>query len=197
MRKVPNRTTKRTKRTPATTPNEKVAEAIRRASDAADFDYVKLHDAIWTDDDNRLKSNEEKSDRIRQDLSNAKFAAGDLRKRYVQAVLKLCYGTVAYDPFLESMETLEVLYRRLRTDPFEDGTHEIVFVTPEKTTERKLRQREEQAELRLMKAIAARQRAELTKPNLVRMYPQDGKPSMVDTGEEWRRRFADADSARR
>ena len=64
-------------------------------------------------------------------------------------IARLIKGTDPYQPFTEAMFELGVAHRRLRTDPLTHGTYEIVFVTPEKSGDDKLRQREERAKLRL------------------------------------------------
>ena len=99
--------------------------------------FWQLHDAIWideaisTDEDSRRRAREKKRLRVSVDFNRADFAEG-LRNDYVAGALRVREDCDAVEPFLVRMINLEVVVPRLRTDPYIDGTVEIVFAAPER-----------------------------------------------------------------
>jgi hypothetical protein len=170
--------------------NQKVVAAIRRASKAADFFLWELHDALWPND-YQLKDNERKSERMSTDLYRAKFLEEGLFER-VDAVLRLCEGTDAYEPFLEEMETLGVVRRQARwgqpaTLRIVHGNEpvDIVFIR-----HREARPKTDDEEHPSLRDV-------LTEPGIVRIVSQDEEPKTVDLSEGWRTAYADSNSPRR
>ncbi len=127
--------------------------------------FADLSNKVWT---KHVRYVTEELTRSERNLSDAKMAM------YAKPILAVCRDqTETRDEFLEYMK--------------------ILFATPEKSRDAKLRQREEQAKCRLDAIRGARLRAELTKPNLVGIVSQDGGEESYDFGEGWRAAYADAD----
>ena len=118
---------------------DKVTQSFTRVTYAkvAELEYNDAHADRFADllpDEDGVSVKDARVDYVRQEFTREERTFGDAAMaKWGELIARLIRGTDRYKPFTKEMVKLGVAHRRLRTDPFTDGTYEIVFVTPEKS----------------------------------------------------------------